>query len=331
MTTINALKARAREDIDSGEEMLGDDRPPVYPWGGVWVYRVSGVSTQCDKALWLARKGVDKDPLNPKVAEGMRGGRINEELILAMFEAQSHNTVVDRQATGKIDIMDGVEIRGSIDGRTGRQIIDAKKLGPDLWKNRARILDIIPGWGVQMDLYLTMHGLDEGLFVYGQAVDGVVENIDHHVHVRRPQVVAKVKARVRRLEGMVVNKETPECPDEKFMCSYWTHHVAEKPKPVKVKDKEANRLARAITAAQVKKADAEKAEREARDKLWAISQEQGWKGTVEVGARVVTVVEPSVTRQWDADKLKAHLGDRADEFRKDREVKGSLRFEKKEP
>lgn len=224
---VRAATAELRR-LDGG----GDDRPPVYwdPDRQTWVYRASSVGS-CERALWLARTGVEKSPTPLVLMQAFVESANNEDVAIQLYEDTYEVEVEGRQARVEIEVGDGVVVSGSVDGIGGdsvagqRGIVEVKCLGDDLWKRRGRDLLDEFYWGDQVQVYMRGAGLKLCWVVWGHKVDGVVDEIDVTVVEYDPRRWAKIRDRVLRVEAMAKGEiPPPVCETEKFGCPYWQLH-----------------------------------------------------------------------------------------------------------
>lgn len=301
---IPQMQAEARAANARGDNP-GDHRPDVYKDGDLWVYRASAVAG-CPRSLWYARTGVERSPVAESLQKAFREGSNSEDLALQMAREKFFLDITDPQYEYEIEVMEGVVIRGHLDGlgkdgamkREGN--IEAKMLGKDLWKKSAsERFKAIPHWLPQVQLGMRGSGRKICWMIWGQKDDeGVCAEVTYSTVEYSAREVAVILAKVREIEEMVASGKSPECPKEEFGCSYWQLHEGKRAKDdLEVVTHE--QLGQAIQALEVCKSDVKSAERkveEAKANVLELLKELGidhsvrveWKGTPMIAQHVVT-------------------------------------------
>lgn len=247
---VRELQAEARAANARGDQP-GDHRPDVYREDGRWVYRASALGG-CPRALWLARQGVDRSPRNKTLDRAMMEGSNSEEIILQMAREKFFLTITDPQYEYEIEVMEGLAIvRGHLDGLGEHTSMDqlgnveAKALGPDLWKKSATArFKAMPHWDRQVQL--GMRGSSRRLtwMLWGQkGEDGVVVDVTYTVVEYSAREVAMALAAVKANEEACANGAHVECPKEEFGCPFWTLHEGKREELEVVQDQKLATLA----------------------------------------------------------------------------------------
>lgn len=309
---LDELKAKVRGANQRGVRLDGggDDRPPVYEEDGTWVYRASTVGGMCDRALWLARMGVERSPTPDGLKVAYLESANNEQLAIDMFVDEYRITVEDQQHEFEIDVCDGVIVRGHVDGighdttLDRRGVVEVKCIRADDWDRRSP--SMYPSWETQMQLGMKGLGLPLTWIVYGRKVDGVVDRVSYSVVEYRPRAVAEVMRRIRRVEQLVADGRPAVCDRERWGCPYWALHEGVDGEDQEIEDRALAALAVQITdrAAEVRRAEEQlkRMRRELTDKLIELKVKNGV--IVAPGVRrKVTVITPT-RRVWDEDKLR---------------------------
>jgi len=300
---ISTMQAEARAANARGDNP-GDHRPDVYRDGDVWVYRASAVGSSCDRALWYARTGVERSPVAGNLQKAFIEGSNSEDLALQMAREKFFFEITDPQYEYEIEVMEGVVIRGHLDGlghsATGEDsIVEAKMLGKDLWKkSHTARFKAIPHWGAQVQMGMKGTGRKRCTMIWGRKDDdGVCEDVTYSVVDYSAREVAVILAKVRRIEEAVASGKPPECAKEEFGCSYWQLHEGKRAKD-DLEVVEHEQLGRAIQAVEVCKSDVKAAERkldEAKANVEKLLEELKidhsvrveWKGTPMIAQHVV--------------------------------------------
>lgn len=311
----------------------GDHRPNVYQReDGLWVYRASAVGG-CERALWYARMGLERSPINEKVLVQMREGSRLEGDILAMFSEQYEFKLTHPQHRVDIPVVgtDAV-ISGAMDaqghdtmfGRTGP--VDAKKLGPDLWKRRGDLPNVMPNWFDQLQCYIHGMGADMGWMVYGEsagtAPKQTIEQTTYRVVEADLAVIARLRQKVRRVERAVASKTMPDCLEETFMCPYWQMHTGDTAPRVKVDDPAVVQNVLKLKSNDTRLGDLTTASKALRTQIAKVLE----PGRYDANGVRFTITEPSTRRTLD--KGKVTVDPIPEEWFKVSDVKSTVRLEK---
>ena len=309
---FDELKAQVRGANLRGVRLDGggDNRPPVYEEDGRWVYRASAVGGMCDRALWLARTGVERSPTPEGLQTAYLESANNEELAIAMFTDEYGVTVDQQQREYEIDVCDGVVVRGHVDGvgydtvlgRTG--VVEVKCIRVDDWDERSTTM--YPSWEPQIQLGMKGLNLPFTWVVYGRKVDGVVDRLSYSVVERRPRVVAEIMRRIRRIEQMVDDSAPPVCDKERWGCPYWTLHEGTGDEEQEIEDRALASLATQIAdrAGEIRRAEEQlkRMRKELTDKLIGLKVTGGV--IVAPGVRIKAKVVTPTRKIWDENKLR---------------------------
>lgn len=220
----------------SADERSGDNRPSVYfdYEYDRWVYRASALGS-CDRELVAHRRGmVGEDPPEFMLRKYQEGHDWEAEL-MARFAEDQGREVTGEQMKLEVNIGTTAMVRGSIDGKTDIEVVDAKFLGPDLFnKILAKGIMAMPHYAWQQSAYfhaLNAMGLgvsqitlamglkkNEEQLIDGKLVKVAVGIKQMHYEVITeadvPYSLGQIKARVMRLEKMAAQPPDvyPDCP-----------------------------------------------------------------------------------------------------------------------
>ena len=203
---------------------MSDDRPSCYfdPDIERWVYRVSALGS-CDRELVAHRRGMVGSPTPDWLQVRFDEGHDWEKRILARFSEDTGLALRGYQAQGALLVGKNVAVRGSIDAETDDAVVDAKFLGPDLYRKLVKGgIEAFPHYRWQQAVYahamekqrvcLAM-GLKE---IEGEGDDrqvvGIAEMHYLWVDVADLPTVGQIKARVMKLEKLAAGEGLPDCP-----------------------------------------------------------------------------------------------------------------------
>jgi hypothetical protein len=298
---------------------------------GTWVYRASSVG-QCERALLHARIGRAVSPRSEKLGAAMAASARLEGPIADALAEQYQIVVTDSQTEVEVPVSPGVVIRGHIDGfgttehRSG--LVEIKAFGEGFWNEwRKGGIQAFPTYVAQFHLYcagLVSSGLPDlkgGWFVVGKK--GETGHLESHLEGRpqvryewvdfKPAVVAKMVARVKRVEAAYVRMQEGERADEEldcpgaFGCPYWTLHDPDD-RPVEV-HVDLNDLIHRYGVHKVTQETAKMQMDMIRGKVEAILEAEGVTSKrVLMGpeqAATVTMVPESTSTTWDWKKAEA--------------------------
>lgn len=252
---------------------MGDDRPPVYfdPDVDRWVYRASSLG-RCDRELVLWRQGQEgfltPDWMQTRFDEGHEFERRILDTYLSKGEGRE---LRDHQTQVAIAVGKHAMVRGSIDGwdSTSNTVVDAKFLGPDLFKKLQAGIRAFPSYAWQQAVYAHGMGAEQVCLAMAlkdvegdgdeRKVVGIADYFELWVDLDELPSVPEIKARVMRLEKMAAGTDLPACPDPTpFPCPF--HHFHDD-KFVEVTD---DLLVAKIHRAQSLNAQARREERDAK-------------------------------------------------------------------
>lgn len=212
---------------------MSDDRPSVYfdPDIERWVYRASALGS-CDRELVAHRRGMSGSPTPDWLQVRFDEGHDWETRILERFMDDTGLVLRGQQASGALLIGDHLAVRGSIDAETDDAVVDAKFLGPDLYRKLIKEgIEGFPHYMWQQAVYA--HAMDKkriclamGLKeIEGEKEDRVVTGISemHYlwVDIADLPTVGQIKARVLKLEKLAAGDEWPACPQPfQYPCAF---------------------------------------------------------------------------------------------------------------
>lgn len=203
---------------------MGDDRPACYwdPEIDRWVYRASALGS-CERELVAHRRGMSGSPTPDWLQTRFDEGHDWEDRILERFMEDQRVALRGQQARGTILVGSNVAVRGSIDAETDDAVVDAKFLGPDLYRKLIKEgIKGFPHYEWQQAVYA--HAMEKqrvclamGLKdIEGEGDERVVTGIAemHYlwVDVKDLPTLGQIKARVMRLEKLAEADGMPACP-----------------------------------------------------------------------------------------------------------------------
>lgn len=203
---------------------MGDDRPSVYfdPDIERWVYRASALGS-CDRELVAHRRGMVGSPTPDWLQVRYDEGHDWEARILTRFSEDTGLALRGYQAQGALLVGRNVAVRGSIDAETDDAVVDAKFLGPDLYRKLVKGgIEAFPHYRWQQAVYA--HAMEKSRVclamglkeIEGEGDDrqvvGIAEMHYLWVDVADLPTVGQIKARVMKLEKLAAGDEWPVCP-----------------------------------------------------------------------------------------------------------------------
>lgn len=247
---------------------MSDNRPVRYEEDGRIIYRASGLMV-CDKVFAALAMGYSPKANPPWFQEILDEGTRNEPVIRAMFEAETGIQVKDVGKVLEMEVIDGVWIRGSIDGRYADErgvnvLFEAKKIRDSGWTRYQRVgVEFQANYPMQTSVY--MHMLADALenevdmaFVGGHYVqdektgEWSITEIAPHMYIDPPVNLRAIKQRVVRLERLISEAETVDdvkCSTKMYPCPmYYLHDDDDEEPPVRPAEQEAIDLAQAFAA-----------------------------------------------------------------------------------
>lgn len=212
---------------------MSDNRPARYvDDDGNVIYRASSLQ-MCDRIFVALSQDYEPMAKPEWFQEVLDEGTAMEQTIREMFEqdyASLHAfTVVNDQREVSMEILDGVYIRGHIDGLTDdgnvkTDLWEGKKIRPSGWQRFQRVgVEYVHHYPMQVAFY--MHALREefGTDDFGCYFTGGLYNPDKQIiediythHLTEPPVPLKaIKLRIAKLEGLInddVSVMDVKCP-----------------------------------------------------------------------------------------------------------------------
>lgn len=192
---------------------MSDDRPIRYEEDGRTIYRASGLY-MCDRLFVAIMQNYTLKAHPAWFQEILDEGSRSEASIVAMYEAKNEGTeIVDSQRVVEIEVLDGVFIRGSIDGLVGgwsgaveapaEVLFEAKKFRESTWMKFMRSgVECMPWYPWQVSAYMHGLGVDECEFTGGLYKDGEIIDVYTH-HLASPPIPLKgLVKRVAKLESL---------------------------------------------------------------------------------------------------------------------------------
>jgi len=194
---------------------MSDNRPPRYEEDGKVIYRASGLG-MCDKMFVALAMGYDPKAHPAWFQEILDEGTRNESVIRGLWEAREDTEVTDIGRVTEMEIMDGIWVRGSIDGlrHEGPCLQEFKKIRDSGWLRYLQTgVEFQANYPMQTAFY--MHSLAEEFgqeifmdFVGGHYVQddktgewSITEVFDHH-YTTPPVPLIGIKKRIAKLERL---------------------------------------------------------------------------------------------------------------------------------
>jgi hypothetical protein len=221
---------------------MGDNRPVRYVEDdGTIVYRASGLAL-CDRIYVALDQGYDPMAFPEWFQQVLDEGTAMEQSIRQMFMDEYELDVVGDQTEVELEIMDGIVIRGHIDGvapsADGDALWEGKKVRPSGWEAfKRKGVEWHKNYPMQVSVY--MHALKAtGLFFTGGLYDPEKEEILEtytHAYHDAPVSLLAIRKRVAKLEGIInggkhtMDVACPSTPD--FPCPFFYLHDDDAPEP----------------------------------------------------------------------------------------------------
>lgn len=190
---------------------MSDNRPARYvDDDGNVIYRASSLN-MCDRIFVALAQ--DYEPMaHPEWFQAILDEGTNmEQEIREMFEIEEDESVTDDQMTLEMEILDGVFIRGHIDGIVNGDIWEGKKIRPSGWQRFQRVgVEFVDHYPMQLAFY--MHALREigdpeaEAFFTGGLYDPDKETILEiytHIYPDPPVPLKAIKMRIAKLESLI--------------------------------------------------------------------------------------------------------------------------------
>jgi len=217
------------ETTDDGEELV--------------VYRASGLS-MCDR-IFAALDQAYEPMAHPQwFQEVLDEGTAMEDVIRGTWvdEYGEGEGVTDDQLAVEIKVMDGVVIRGHIDGIAKGSLWEAKKFRPSTWSKFIRSgVEVMPYYPMQLAVYQhatkAMGVTDGSAFFVGGLYDSDKEEILEIQSFAYPDPVLPllaIKKRIAKLEGLINSGKhvmDVSCSTAQYPCPFYYLHDDDSPEP----------------------------------------------------------------------------------------------------
>jgi len=272
---------------------VSDNRPARYVEAdGTVVYRASSLG-MCDRIFSALDAGYDPMAHPAWFQEVLDEGTNAEDAIRDMWEDRYANQVFNTQGEVELEVMDGVVIRGHIDGQAGDALWEAKKFRPSTWSKFIRSgVEAMPWYPMQTSIYMHALGLQEMYFVGGlfDPDTKTILDIVQHIYHAPPINMLAIRKRVAKLEGIIndgIHVMDVACPPTAmYPCPFYFLHDDDSPQP---KERPADDIIAPILVEWVKLQQAKAAPA---------------KEVREIDARIKELRE-GVTGWWEAAGLEA--------------------------
>ena len=227
------------------DTLAPQDRAAVYydESAETWVYRASAIS-RCQTELIYHRIGVEGDPPPADMQDRFDDGHLHEPAILEKVEKETgwkprEGLREDEQSDTfwieagqwsiEIPVMDGVVIRGHLDGIfenpnfDGLRVVEAKALADSSTKNWLQAgWDAFPYYRDQLTVYMHGSGINKAIFAVKNKNSGKV-----HIDMvdGPPGDIDEILNRVRIVEGKARAGIIPdECDRPSYPCPFYRLH-----------------------------------------------------------------------------------------------------------
>lgn len=219
---------------------MSDNRPARYidPDGTI-VYRASALG-MCDRIFAALAAGYDPMAHPEWFQQILDEGTEMEDQIRAMWEDRTGVIVGGMQGAVDLEVMDGVVIRGHIDGEidTDNSLWEAKKMRPSTWEKFKRSgVECMPTYPWQTSAYMHALNLTSMHFVGGlYDVDNneIVDVYEHTYHAPPINMLA-IRKRIAKLEGIIndaIHVTDVACPSTaQYPCPFYYLHDDNSPQP----------------------------------------------------------------------------------------------------
>lgn len=225
---------------------MGDNRPARYvEEDGRVIYRASSLG-MCDKVFVALAMGYDPRAHPAWFQEILDEGTANESVIRGMWEQDMDFPPGTVEGIGRVvemEILDGVWVRGSIDGHHGRLVVtlnEFKKIRDSGWLRYLQSgVEFQANYPMQTSFYMFALGEAEGQewvpmqFTGGRYVqdekteEWAVTEVYSHEYIDPPVPLLAIKRRIAKLERLI--KETTavgdmECSVKMYPCPFYYLH-----------------------------------------------------------------------------------------------------------
>jgi len=218
---------------------MSDNRPVRYiEDDGTIVYRASGLGL-CDRIYVALDEGMTPMAFPEWFQAVLNEGTAMEDNIRQAFVEEHGEDVVGDQELVELEVMDGVVIRGHIDGRlAGGELWEGKKVRPSGWEAfKRKGVEWHKNYPMQVSVYMHAIGAT-GLFFTGGLYDPENEEIIEtytHAYPDPPINLLGIRKRIAKLEGLIngdkaaMDVACPSTPD--FPCPFYYLHDDDAPEP----------------------------------------------------------------------------------------------------
>lgn len=219
---------------------MSDNRPARYidPDGTI-VYRASALG-MCDRIFAALAAGYDPMAHPEWFQRVLDEGTDMEDSIRAMWEDRTGLTVVNTQGSVELEVMDGVVIRGHIDGQEAFNLglWEAKKFRPSTWDKFKRSgVECMPTYPMQTSIYMHALNTSEMFFVGGlyDVDNNEIIDIHEHRYLAPPINMLAIRKRIAKLEGIIndaIHVTDVACPSTaQYPCPFYYLHDDDSPQP----------------------------------------------------------------------------------------------------
>jgi len=210
---------------------MSDNRPVRYVEDdGTIVYRASGLGL-CDRIYVALDQGYEPMAWPGWFQTVLDEGTAMEDSIRQMFTEEHGEAVVDDQREVEWEVMDGVVIRGHIDGTVGDALWEGKKVRPSGWDAfKRKGVEWHKNYPMQVSVYMHALGLEQLFFTGGLYDPDKKEILETYTHTYHWPPINKmaIRKRIAKLEGIInggkhtMDVSCPSTPD--YPCPFYYLH-----------------------------------------------------------------------------------------------------------
>jgi len=227
---------------------MSDNRPPRYvDDDGRVIYRASSLG-MCDKVFVALAMGYDPKAHPQWFQDILDEGTEQEAIIREAYEDNTGNTVRDVGRVLEMEVLDGVWIRGSIDGIVGPPtspvIWDAKKIRTSGWARYLRVgVEFQANYPMQFSAYMHMYENETGImpdFIMagghyetmgdedkGETLSRAITAVETHTYMNPMVSLRAIKQVIVRRERLIAETEVigdMACTTKMYPCPFYYLH-----------------------------------------------------------------------------------------------------------
>jgi len=211
----------------------GDNRPPRYEEDGKIIYRASSLM-MCDRVFIALLENYTPAAHPDWFQKVLNEGTRMEPKIISMYEETFDTSVTGSQLPLEMEIVDGVWIRGHIDGMeqgpNGDRLFEAKKIRESMWSRFKQAgVEYIAHYPWQVSFYMHAMEVGEAVMVgglYSPSKDQI-EDLYVHTLANPPIPMKAIVKRIAYLESLVnggKRVDDVKCNVRQFPCPFYYLH-----------------------------------------------------------------------------------------------------------